>query len=237
MRYLLAVLMMCALLPAQVGVNVPVREPQGAGFKVSPRCEGHKAFMSAALGREMGYCIVLPVGYADSGQRYPVLYLLHGLWGSENDWVALTKVRDYAKGLPLMIVMPEGDDGWYTNWATDATAKYEDYIFEDLPKEIAAKYQVAGTREATFIAGLSMGGYGALKGALKHPERYAEVGAFSSAFAARGRGSRSERQRSWHSGLRGVGRGSRTMISCWRHMRMRRHCRGPSSCAESVTGC
>ena len=179
MKLLIALLLFTTLLRAQQ----PVLEPRPPDFKPSPVCHDHQHFHSAALNRDMGYCILLPADYASAQRDYPVLYLLHGLWGSENDWLASTNLRNYAHAIPLVIVMPEGDDGWYTNWQSDPAARYEDYLTTDLPREIAAKYRISTDRTHTFIAGLSMGGYGAMKAALKHPDRYAAVGAFSSPFA------------------------------------------------------
>jgi putative tributyrin esterase len=157
-------------------------EPRGPGYKLTPTCATHQTFLSPSLGREMAYCVLLPVGYESSQTRYAVLYLLHGLYGAENDWMGLTKIADYARPLNLIIVMPEGDDSWYTNSATDPRNRYEDYLEKDLITEIESRYRVSSERDLRFIAGLSMGGYGALKAGLRHPENYAAVGAFSSAF-------------------------------------------------------
>lgn len=146
-----------------------------------PQCVAHHSFSSTTLQREMSYCLVLPADYATSQRAYPVLYLLHGLFGSENDWLAKTRVADYARPLPLIIVMPEADDSWYTNSYAEPRNRYEDYLFNDVIEEIDSHYRTLKNRDARFIAGLSMGGYGALKAGLRHPEMFAMVGAFSSA--------------------------------------------------------
>jgi len=148
----------------------------------APQCASHKTFMSRSLAREMAYCIILPEAYEGASENYPVLYLLHGLWGDENDWMAKTKIAEYARPLKLIIVMPEGDDSWYTNSVTDPRNRYEDYAFSDLVKEIESKYRAIPERRARFIAGLSMGGYGAMKAALKYPDEYSYAGVFSAAF-------------------------------------------------------
>ena len=127
----------------------------------------------------MAYCLLLPTDYETSKRSYAVLYLLHGLWGSENDWLALTNVAEQVKGLPLIVVMPQADDSWYVNAATRPEAKYEDYVFGDLVQEIESRYRAEKDRDGRFVAGLSMGGYGALKEGLKQPQRFAVVGAFS----------------------------------------------------------
>ena len=167
---------------AQSESNVPgvVREPRGSDDKPTPECSGrHHTFHSQALQREMAYCLLLPTDYETSKRSYPVLYLLHGLWGSENDWLALTNVAEQVKGLPLIVVMPQADDSWYVNAATRPEAKYEDYVFGDLVQEIESRYRAEKDRDGRFVAGLSMGGYGALKEGLKQPQRFAVVGAFS----------------------------------------------------------
>ena len=163
-------------------------EPRGPEDIKLPQCVSHYSFVSAAMQREMSYCIFLPSSYSTSQREYPVLYLLHGLRGSENDWMAKTKIADYAGSLNLVVVMPEADDSWYTNSFAEPRNRYEDYVFGDLIREIESKYRVQKTRDARFIAGLSMGGYGALKAGLKNPQKFAAVGAFSSAFGATGSG-------------------------------------------------
>ena len=167
---------------AQSESNVPgvVREQRGSDDKPTPECSGrHHTFHSQALQREMAYCLLLPTDYETSKRSYPVLYLLHGLWGSENDWLELTNVAEQVKGLPLIVVMPQADDSWYVNAATRPEAKYEDYVFGDLVQEIESRYRAEKDRDGRFVAGLSMGGYGALKEGLKQPQRFAVVGAFS----------------------------------------------------------
>jgi putative tributyrin esterase len=147
----------------------------------APVCADHHTFRSASLDREMAYCLLLPANYSSSQGKYPVLYLLHGLFGDENDWLAKTKLATYAGALKLIVVMPEGDDSWYTNSATDLRNRYEDYIATDLIREIEAHYRVNAARDDRFIAGLSMGGYGALKMGIKHSQEFSIVGAFSAA--------------------------------------------------------
>ena len=138
-------------------------------------------FHSTSLARDMTYRIVLPAGYETSGRRYPVLYILHGLMGHYSDWESRTHLDDYVADLPLIIAMPEGDDSWYTNSASQPQEKWEDYIAKDFVNEIDAKYRTIATRHARAIAGLSMGGYGALKFALKYPSAFVFAASFSGA--------------------------------------------------------
>jgi S-formylglutathione hydrolase FrmB len=176
------------LLPAaaqSLSAQSLVREPRGPAHKSTPICANHHEFFSAALQRTMDYCLILPSDYDRNTTRsYSVLYLLHGLWGTENDWPALTKIADYVRDLPLIVVMPQGDDSWYVNAATVPQAKYEDYLLTDLRNEIETKYRAGRSRDQRFIAGLSMGGYGALKSALKRPDDFAAAGTFSGALSA-----------------------------------------------------
>jgi len=138
------------------------------------------AVASAALGRTMKYRVLLPRGYATSTTMYRAVYLLHGLSGDYRDWSTRTELARMARDLPLVVVMPDGENAWYTN-AADKGARFEDYIAEDLLADVERKYRVIRSRYGRAIAGLSMGGYGALKIALKRPDSFAAAGGFSSA--------------------------------------------------------
>lgn len=140
-------------------------------------------FHSTSLGRDMRYRVLLPRGY-ENGGRFPVLYLLHGLYGDYLNWDTRTNLENYARNLPVLIVMPDADDSWYTNSASIPRDKFEDYIAKDLISEIDDKYRTIRERRARAIAGLSMGGYGAVKLALKHPELFAFAGSLSGALNA-----------------------------------------------------
>ena len=139
-------------------------------------------FHSPALQREMPYRVLLPAGYETSSRRYPVLYLLHGLDGRYTDWTERTKLAQHLSGLDLIVVTPEGANSWYVNWHDGAAERWEDYLVVDLVAEIDARFRTDARREARFIAGLSMGGYGALRVALKHPRRYSFAASLSGAF-------------------------------------------------------
>jgi len=140
---------------------------------------------SKLMQREMPYRVVLPEGYSASNEkRYPVIYLLHGLFGSSANWTTLTKLPVYAQSYDAIIVTPEGENGWYTDSPSVAANKYESYIVKELIPEIDAKYRTISKREGRVIAGLSMGGYGALKYAFKYPEMFVLAGSFSGALGA-----------------------------------------------------
>ena len=137
---------------------------------------------SKLMGRDLPYRIVLPKDYKTrAGERYPVIYLLHGLSGHYDNWTDKTKLAEYAAGHNFIIVTPEGGDGWYTDSATVSNDKYESYIIQELIPEIDKKFRTVADRDHRIIAGLSMGGYGAIKLGLKYPELFSLAGSFSGA--------------------------------------------------------
>lgn len=142
------------------------------------------AFQSKSLVREARYRIILPSAYADSDRRFPVLYLLHGLYGDRTNWSDLTKLSDYAHSLDLIVVMPDAGNSWYANSFANPTDRYDDFILLDLIPEIEARYRTLASRAGRAIAGLSMGGYGALKFALKDPAKFFFAGSMTGALSA-----------------------------------------------------
>lgn len=142
---------------------------------------------SKLMAREMPYRVILPLGYEareKAGERYPVVYLLHGLGGHFDNWTDKTKLAEYAAAFGFIIVMPEGGDGWYTDSATVPNDRYETYIADELIFEIDKKFRTISDRQQRAIAGLSMGGYGAVKFGLKYPDKFVLAGSFSGAFDA-----------------------------------------------------
>jgi S-formylglutathione hydrolase FrmB len=149
--------------------------------------EAHKVnvetiqFKSELIGQVLPYNALLPVGYAESNNRYPVLYLLHGLFGRYDDWVTRTNLAEYAAHYDVIIITPEGHDNWYTDSAGVATDKYESYFIRELISDVDARFRTIKDRRARGVAGLSMGGYGALKYGLKHPEQFTFAASLSGA--------------------------------------------------------
>jgi S-formylglutathione hydrolase FrmB len=145
-------------------------------------------FESKLVGAALPYNVILPTDYkSDSSKRkrYSVVYLLHGLLGSANDWVSgRAHLADYAAQYPFIIVVPEGHDGWYTDSATVPNEKYESYVVKELIPDVDRRFRTLATREGRAVAGLSMGGYGSLKFGLKHPEMFAFAASMSGALAA-----------------------------------------------------
>jgi putative tributyrin esterase len=140
-------------------------------------------FQSKLINTTLPYNVILPTDYDTSKTtRYPVLYLLHGLTGHYNDWISRTNVADYAAEYRIIVVMPEGNDSWYTDSATVTTDKYESYILNELLPDVQQRYRTIEARYARAIAGLSMGGYGAFKFGLKSPSTFVFVASMSGAF-------------------------------------------------------
>jgi putative tributyrin esterase len=136
-------------------------------------------FHSAALGRDMPYRVITPANIP-AGTRLPVVYLLHGGGGSFRDWSNYSDVARFAER-GLILVMPEADESYYTNSSEHPQDRYEDYIVNDLIKDVEARLPAAPGRANRAILGVSMGGYGAVKLSLHHPEMFAFAGGLSSA--------------------------------------------------------
>src|SRR6476659_3505669 len=122
-------------------------------------------FSSQLTGKSLPYNILLSPGYGLFSARrirYPVIYLLHG-WNSHYDaWLSRTALAQYAAEHQLIIITPEGNNGWSTD-------KYESYIVQELIPDVDKRLRTIAERRGRAIAGCSMGGYGAVKFGLKHP--------------------------------------------------------------------
>jgi len=139
-------------------------------------------FESKLLNRIVSYNVILPRDYRSSTTtRYPVLYLLHGIEGHYSDWISKTNVTDYAADYRLIVVTPEGNNGWYTDSITQPSEQYESYFLKELIPDVQKRYRTIETRFGRGVAGLSMGGYGALKLALKSPGTFIFAGSLSGA--------------------------------------------------------
>jgi putative tributyrin esterase len=107
----------------------------------------------------------------------PVLYLLHGLSDDHTAWTRYTSIERYAVARGLAVVMPAVDRSFYANEAQGH--RYWDWVSKELPRLVGQFFNVSQVPQDTFVAGLSMGGYGALKHGFTHPERYAAVATLS----------------------------------------------------------
>ena len=170
-------------------------------------------FWSQSLGVRKAVVTWLPPSYdRDSTRRYPVALYLHGARGDETNWTrlgAIDRTLDslVGAGLPeLIVAMPDGDDGWYTTWNTlgdyfgcrrtftprdRETAEtycvpwlhYDDYVARDVVHYLDSAYRTDPRRERRAVAGLSMGGYGALTLALDYPEVFSAAASHSGALS------------------------------------------------------
>ncbi|MDQ6676523.1 MAG: esterase family protein [Acidobacteriota bacterium] len=138
---------------------------------------------SESLGEDRNVNVLLPLDYESSTARYPVLYLLHGYGDDQSAWSYMTNLSGYASQHRIIIVMPDGSKSFYINSAGDPKAKFEDYISKELIAYTDSHYRSIPLPRARAIAGLSMGGYGAVYLGLKYPGRYSAVGSFSGALS------------------------------------------------------
>lgn len=153
-------------------------------------CEFH----SEALSQDTSMTVLLPqspsrpVGSAhrsdDVAGAPPVLYLLHGLGDDDTAWLRQTSIERYVADLGLAVVMPQVHRSFYTDGALGG--RYWTFLSEELPALVSRFFRVSGRREDTFVAGLSMGGYGAFKWALRAPERFAAAASLSGALDVAG---------------------------------------------------
>lgn len=163
---------------------------------------------SQALGVTKKLVVYLPPSY-DTGvgaaRRYPLAIYLHGAWGSESDWTAQGRMAATMDSLvatgmrEMIVVMPDGDDGWWTTWHSlnDVAAcrrtprqenadtycvpwpKYDDYVVHDVLVFTDSAYRTVPRRESRAIAGLSMGGYGAISIAARNPRTFSVAASHS----------------------------------------------------------
>jgi S-formylglutathione hydrolase FrmB len=134
-------------------------------------------FYSQALHRAMQYRVFLP---ETTAKNLRVVYLLHGGGGTFRDWSNYSDVAQFA-GRDLLLVMPQGDYSYYTNAAARSQDRYEDYIVDDLAADVEGRFPARRDRAGRAIVGVSMGGFGAVKLALQHPDHYVFAAAMSPA--------------------------------------------------------
>ena len=139
-----------------------------------------------ALARPTRVRVLLPAGYGrDPRRRYPVLYLLHGADSDETAWTRYGGAEAITARAPLIVVMPDGGrEGWYTDWyegSRPVRPQWETYHVGELVPWVDTHFRTIAARRGRAIAGLSMGGYGALTYAARHPDLYAAAASFSGA--------------------------------------------------------
>lgn len=138
-----------------------------------------REFDSRALKRQWRYAVYLPDGYESSQLRYPVLYLLHGNGGDLHSWSKDGRMQPTLDALianaqipPAIVVMPDAG----TTWFVDRKENMQSAFLSDLLPEVEREFRTINSREGRVIAGFSMGGYGALRFVLLHPEKFAAAG-------------------------------------------------------------
>ncbi|WP_349408479.1 alpha/beta hydrolase family protein [Pseudalkalibacillus sp. SCS-8] len=142
-------------------------------------------FVSEVLKVSTSVNVILPqpvgVRKADNREKpvYPTLYLLHGLWDDHTVWTRQTSIERYVSSLGIAVVMPAVGRSFYTDM--EYGPDYFTYITEELPAICQEMFPLSDKREDTYVAGLSMGGYGALKAALRCPENYRAAASLSGA--------------------------------------------------------
>ncbi|NLO35795.1 MAG: esterase family protein [Clostridiaceae bacterium] len=149
----------------------------------------HTHFFSTSLGQACSLDVILPeahqgIGIDPAGQAadpapLPVLYLLHGLSDDHTIWQRRTSIERYAASRRLAVIMPAVHRSFYTDQQTGYP--YWTFVSEELPRVVRHFFHISARREDTFAAGLSMGGYGALKLGLRCPDRFAAVASLSGA--------------------------------------------------------
>ena len=146
-------------------------------------------YLSKALFRLVPMNVILPVDKFDADtdrylmekdRKYKTLYLLHGLLGNYTDWMSLTRIRKWAEEKDLAVVMPSGDNAFYFKSRTPWN-DYETFIGEELVEMTRRMFPLSDKREDTFIAGLSMGGYGALRNGIVFSDTFGYAAGLSSA--------------------------------------------------------
>ena len=148
-------------------------------------------FFAETLGMSTSMTVVLPepaagqIGQHNAGNDRlpPVLYLLHGLSDDDTIWTRRTSIERYAAERGLAVVMPQVQQSFYTDEVHGLP--YWTFLSEELPRVVTRFFRVSTERADTFVAGLSMGGYGAMKWALRQPERFAAAASLSGALAVR----------------------------------------------------
>lgn len=142
-------------------------------------------FMSKSLMRTVSINVILPVdkvflGKEEEVKPFKTLYLLHGIFGNNSDWISGTRIESWAQEKNIAVVMPSGENKFYIN--NEYTCeRFSDFIGEELVDMTRKMFHLSNRREDTFIAGLSMGGYGAIINGLKFNNTFGCIAGLSSA--------------------------------------------------------
>ena len=139
---------------------------------------------SAAIGRDVGVRVLLPVGWT-ADRTWPLLLLLHGAGDDHRRWTEKTDIEGLSAAQPFVIVMPEGgknaEAGWYSDWQGDGPPDWETFHLRELLPEIERRFSAGTSRQQRVVAGNSMGGFGAMSYAARHPDLFVGAASFSGA--------------------------------------------------------
>ena len=142
-------------------------------------CEFHLN-QNNALQKMTSFTAIVPEGKPGP---FPVFYLLHGLSDDHTAWTRRSSIERYVQELPWIVVMPNGERSFYTDSVSAPKLAFETFFLKDLIGFVDSTFQTIPTRAGRVIAGLSMGGYGAFKLALKHPDLFCAAVSHSGAVA------------------------------------------------------
>ena len=156
-----------------------------SGYSQSGLLKESLKVKSTVLSKDIEYSIYLPPDYEKSNRRYPVLYLLHGYSDDETGWTQFGEVHligdraiQSGDATPMIIVMPDAGVTWYVN-SYDGKVNYEDFFIKEFIPHVDATYRTRATKQYRAISGLSMGGYGTLIMATKHPTLFSSAAPLS----------------------------------------------------------
>ena len=145
-------------------------------------------FVSRTLLRTVTINVILPVDKFSMNPHevreekpFKTLYLLHGIFGNYTDWVTGTRVQRWAEARDLAVVMPSGENGFYVDQPGAPWNNYGRFIGEELVEITRRMFPLSRRREDTFIGGLSMGGFGAIRNGLKYSDTFGGIIGLSSA--------------------------------------------------------
>ena len=144
-------------------------------------------YVSSALQRTVPLQVILPVdklapdGKLPKEKKFKTLYLLHGYLGNYTDWVSGTRIQRWAEERDLCVVMPSGDNAFYVDRPETGNC-YGQFIGQELVEITRRMFPLSRKKEDTFIGGLSMGGFGAMRNGLKYHETFGAIISFSGAF-------------------------------------------------------
>lgn len=148
-------------------------------------------FFSESLMRTVNFLAIIPIDKRSvdgnlvraKNKPFKTLYLLHGIYGNEYDWLTYSNIRMLAQNYNLAVIMPAGENKFYSD-VDDSGDNFGKYVGEELVDFTRRMFCLSEKREDTFIAGLSMGGCGAILNGFRNPKTFGYIGAFSSAFVA-----------------------------------------------------